>query len=350
MQAHECRTSCYLERALRMFGEVARNQFKREKPVDLQPVEVAFESINSSVGLTKKVLEEITTAQHWDPEVFSFQKPEAWSDKLRSKEIRLKGIDVDQEAFVLQNLRRVSGSLTNATVLLRFTDPPNHFILAGYLSPFCRFFPGPLNYTDEVKAYIALRNDLRALGQAHRLDRVADVDMALWTIWMLQKDGVEKSIVTAYHEDALVRSWRAERADIPRIIEDFDSNLTPDGLLGMAEYFNSLNPRIAGMLAGAVFEELINSRVPNPRSDMGVKIQHAFRGEPQKASIANQCWGTRNTCVHTETFEKKRRKNREPNLKHDLQKEVSELILFARNLQNQGSVGDGPMKGNGRPA
>jgi hypothetical protein len=325
-----CKRNCYLNEALAQFPAVAKRRFKRT--VDLATIETAFNGIENSTHITKKALALIVGDSSWDPLEFSFPRLQAWTDRLQSGPPLPLKFDAPS-VQILGDLAKRSGSLQNASVLLRFVDPENHFILAGYLSPFSRFFPGPLDYgASELNAYFALRNDLRSLGMAHGISRVADVDMALWAIWILQRDGngAGAGIVARYHQDKMIQSWRADRADIPSILKNIDETLNLFGLLDMANYFNSFNPRIAGILAGVAFESLIQEHPENKarHSSMNSQIESIYVAE-SKRDTAGTCWGTRNTCVHAAAFEKFR--GLQP---HDfaleLRSRVASMIQFVR--------------------
>ncbi|MCX8159957.1 MAG: hypothetical protein N3G18_03370 [Candidatus Saccharicenans sp.] len=191
-----------------------------------------------------------------------------------------------------------------------------------------------------VKKYLVYLENLAELQEEYGLERIADVDMALFALCCLLAEGYIR-------QNPDYRQIYLDYLEQPNLIKRISArnalrNIRQENIyyLDLAESFLETDPEIAGILAGKELECLVNDLWENEKkragykpyktSNMPEKLEElAFRkviGDQEKEDL-QEWWNIRNDCVHLNLSEAS-----EPELKV-LRDRVSEMILGLADLK-----------------
>ena len=254
-------------------GVVAEELFRG--PQNLQAIEEEVLKIESS-SLIYDHIEPIKKAEPWGGQQF-WQWPSCkqFEDRQGSTPIALWDIrgrtkednkNREKEKATVEELLRVFRHIEPVSVVMRFLAPDRYGILSPPVEKLLEVSPS----SSPTEKYLSYVDDLRVIKKNRRdlnSKRVADVDMAIWTLqqvmdhWDRLKEVVPEGEGwrTAYENDRLLREIRVrnltrslfrnmELADVaealvPHYLEDFS-----DG---------SKRLHLAGQLAGIQFERAV---------------------------------------------------------------------------------------------
>ncbi|MGB9893416.1 MAG: hypothetical protein ACPLRA_03310, partial [Candidatus Saccharicenans sp.] len=184
-----------------------------------------------------------------------------------------------------------------------------------------------------VKKYLTYLENLAELQEEYRLERIADVDMALFALCCLLNEGYIRQNPD-YHQ--IYRDY-LERPNLIKKISARNAlrHLRQENVyyLGLAESFLETDPEIAGILAGKELECLINDLWEKEKNKGGSKLykpltmpekleeltRRKFFSDQVKEDL-QRWWDTRNDSVHLNLAEAS-----EPQLQ-ELQARVREMI------------------------
>ena len=166
----EC-LQCSDEAFLKKFGRVS----------DIRKLENKFSGLKGSEkGLTYKKIKELKKRKYWD--FSNFWMIPSWLmcwGKLKATKGLFKLLpDTDNERNAAIILYDIFKNIEVVSVILRLVDPENY----GIISPPVRCALGLKakdNYVDEYLDYISV---LRMYAKEYKFERVADADIALWTL------------------------------------------------------------------------------------------------------------------------------------------------------------------------
>lgn len=184
-----------------------------------------------------------------------------------------------------------------------------------------------------VRKYLVYLENLTELQEEYGLERIADVDMALFALCCLLNEGYIRQN-PEYHQIYL------DYLERPNLVKKISArnalrNIRQENIyyLGLAESFLETDPEIAGILAGKELECLVNDLWENERERLGHKLYkpsnmpEKLEELARKKVISDQVkediqkwWNTRNDCVHLNLAEAS-----EPQLQ-ELRARVSEMI------------------------
>jgi len=177
--------------------------------------------------------------------------PEIGNDELisiRGLFRRLKPLDQD----AIETLQGILKNIEIVSVILRFTDPANYGIMSAPVENLLSI-QGP---TQEHK-YIGYLSDLETLKSVYGFERIADVDMALWTLANILNSSKLRhhSVYGDFYQDyvnspnAVKRIWA--RNSLQQIRKERP--------LFKAELFLDTDYEVAGIIAGRELERNIKA-------------------------------------------------------------------------------------------
>jgi hypothetical protein len=191
----EC-LQCSDEAFLRKFGRVP----------DIRQLENKFSGLKESEkGLTYRKIKELKKRKYWD--FSNFWMIPSWLmcwGKLKATKGLFKLLpDTDNERNAAIILYDIFKNIEVVSVILRLVDPENY----GIISPPVRCALGLKakdNYVDEYLDYLSV---LRMYAREYEFRRVADADIALWTL-------VEKCLKAEETECENFRKYQEKMIDI----------------------------------------------------------------------------------------------------------------------------------------
>ena len=324
-----CSKDCYLQKSFQLFPSVCSIRERRHQ--NLGSIEALYASVCHSRDITDELLDAITTNKYWKADVFAFPNSKMWEKNLHDKNIDLKPQRITDRPSMLSQLKIASGTLPWATVLLRFIDPENYFILAG--PSVTGFFPMPdSGGTKTLSAeavYLEMCGNLKKLGKNHGMKRVADVDIALWTLWQLGKKGPDDPEVRRLHEkyqdDPFVAGLRTQLPVLNRI-------LGGDDWIPLAELILVRNPRLAGALLGIHLEtQLYRASAQMQRRTGFYDRLNSLKVDKDKKKRISDLWELiRNMTVHEEEYARMCTQKGRSNVDATLRFYATDLIQILR--------------------
>ncbi|HEK84862.1 MAG TPA: hypothetical protein ENO29_00695 [Candidatus Aminicenantes bacterium] len=191
-----------------------------------------------------------------------------------------------------------------------------------------------------IKKYLEYLDNLTELQEIYAFDRIADVDMALWTLacllneeYLWKKPEYYQIIDSYINQSNPVKKISARNAlrDIRK------TNLI---YLDLSECFIDTDPEIAGILAGKELECLIDRLFikvqSGPKIYLPVKMPEKLAELVRKKVLTDQLkdeigsfWETRNSAVHWDLSSANDWKLK------DLKKRVGEMITGIRKLKER---------------
>ncbi|MEX2208680.1 MAG: hypothetical protein WEF50_20890 [Myxococcota bacterium] len=235
--------STWLKGFCDLFPSVAQETTKNTQ--DLAAVERVVSAARTRGALSQQDLLAIERSTDWtygpwwprlssqleQPVPIGDGSPSADRQLLRELQVKLKHIEV-------------------VSVLLRFTLPERF----GIYSPPVAWLLGLMPREDQVRTYLSYRDVVRKVGALHGLDRVADVDMALWT-------AARPSALSRHRE--LRSSMEGDAKFQAIVLVNSGEGLsrrgrwTEEHRVGLARGILRHDPVSAGALAAPVFEDTL---------------------------------------------------------------------------------------------
>ena len=200
----------------------------------------------------------------------------------------------------LDALLQVFKNIEVVSVLLRFMVPEH----CAILSPPVERLLQTRRLGSIQESYESYLADLRQIGTAHGLDRIADVDMALWTLQVGVLDGrlggiiderQLKSLGRNSRKDGILQRVRRRNMVEPLASEEHDWS-------ELAEAFRERNVTLAAVLAGVELERRIRvwrdrASVTTDTDDLYAVIDGLETDDDTKAQL-HRARKVRNRAVH----------------------------------------------------
>jgi len=229
--------------------------------------------------------------------------PELSPAEIDSIKWAFKNLRPKDEA-IIQKLFEIFKNIEVMSCLLRVIGPKHYGL---YSAPVENLLS--IKAETPVKKYLFYLDNLTELQEIYGFDRIADVDMALWTLAaLLNEEYLWKKpeyhqIITAYlNQPNPVKKISARNAlrDIRKANPIY---------LDLAECFLDTDPEIAGIMAGKELECLINKLLLEnqstykyyPPSKMPEKLDELARKKVINDQVKEDIlswWETRNNAVH----------------------------------------------------
>ncbi|MCR4397273.1 MAG: hypothetical protein NUW07_11175 [Candidatus Saccharicenans sp.] len=238
---------------------------------------------------------------------------------------------------LLQKLFDIFKNIEILSCLLRVICPQHYGI---YSAPVENLLS--IKAETPVKKYLTYLENLAELQEEYRLERIADVDMALFALCCLLNEGYIRQN-PGYHQiyvDYLERPNLVKKISARNALR----HLRQENIfyLDLAESFLETDPEIAGILAGKELEGLINNLWEKEKDKSGHKFYKPLTMPEKLEELARRkvfsdqvkediqgWWDTRNDCVHLNLSEA-----RESQLQ-DLRVRVSQMIAGLTKLKEK---------------
>ena len=285
---HQRSRSGYLGECLRKQREVAKALFNHDQ--DLRTIEELAADIRLSSNLTYENVRKITDAGLWSGRGF-WQWPgaEEFNERLEQHPVGdLSGGLREREEHIVDQLLGVFRHIEPVSVVMRFVKPDDYGILSYPVEKILEVSPSP----QPRKKYLQYVEDLRLLKGERGFDRVADVDMALWTLqevmnasetnsdWLEQVVPEHKAWRNNFLNDKLLREIRVR-------------NLTRSlfGSLSLADIAEALIPEHDGQDEPDEDQIVLAGRIA------GIELERAVKAWAMK-SIGQVFWDLRDAVKH----------------------------------------------------
>jgi hypothetical protein len=245
----------YLRFCFGQYREVARSKYHRD--FDYQSIECR---VNEELGLidkrklTCKDLRFFMDEARWPfGEFASLPTDEELSRALESKTFDFRHISSKGETNLIRELFAVLRSIDLVSIVLRFIRPDRY----GVISPPVERILDLRRGSDAVQTYRYYLADLNKLKKVFGLDRIADVDMALWVLhekcYGLESD---QEIQSAYEMDPTFLDIRVNNLILPLA-------KVPNAKLAAALCRLKEKREVANLIACREFEALIREMTDN---------------------------------------------------------------------------------------
>jgi hypothetical protein len=291
----------WLQEFFRLFPEATERYTGRRQ--DLAALEREFDQVRSSMRVGPAELQVIEESPGW-----TYQK---WWPRLSvnlAKSIQLpEDIETDtSQRKAIETLFEALRHIEVVSAVLRFLRPDHFGIISPPVVSLLVLTPSD-NHADDYMDYLKVLDDLRKYG---RLERVADVDMALWSAAHLAWDYPalsEEMSNDEYFEEIrfenLLRSFKRERSTTGR------------QCLLYARAILKYDHLAAAAIAAYAYEKLVkelarkSSIHPNPklRQTDASSIVDKLERQPEllhkldrKPGDLRQLWKWRNQALHEE--------------------------------------------------
>ena len=256
--------SNYLQECLRRQGVVAKELFRR--PQNLRRIEEEVSKIEST-SLVYDHIEPIMKVEPWGEQQFwQWPSPEEYDTRRGSMPIPLWNIRSnrtrEKDKTIVDELLRVFLHIEPVSVVMRFLAPDRFGILSPPVEKLLEISPS----SSPTEKYLSYIQDLLAIKDKRNFKRVADVDMAIWTLQQAIDHPNRVNRVAPegkrwrkeYNDDPLLRTIRVqnltrslfssmELADVAEVLAaDYRHDLTDGKLL-----------QLAGQIAGNQFERAV---------------------------------------------------------------------------------------------
>lgn len=285
----------YLHECFRAFPSICKLKYGVE--FDLTSVEEKVRHLRRRTSLTFADLEHFKSPDEWHFDRFWMFPPEEKIGPALEKEIfDFWNLPDSNEEETVRRLLYIFKSIDLASIILRFIRPEHYSI---YSSPIQHMLDTPRG-RDLVDTYLIYIDNLRRIRESYGLDRIADVDMALWVLHekcfgKFRDPDVQK----AYLQDDFMLQLRAENLVAPL------AHLSEPRLAGALA---GVKPDIAALVACHCLEILIRQLAENfqlENMDSNTPLERVIKALPNYGPVdakRKALWGRlrqiRNDCFH----------------------------------------------------
>lgn len=239
-------TSCthYLRTCLAAFPEICQKKYGMQ--FNMAAVEAKVRHLRRKTPLTYRDLSYFESPEHWWFQRFWVFPPESRiGAALQKAEYDFWNLSEENEAGLIRQLLFTFKSIELVSIILRFIRPDEYAI---YSSPVVHLLD-LRRMRDLVETYTKYLTDLRDIARHSGLERVADVDMALWVLhencFGSHRD---PEIERAFAEDAFMLRIRARNLVAP-LASLSDAHL--------ASALIEIKPELAALVGCYTFEILL---------------------------------------------------------------------------------------------
>ena len=255
--------SYYLHECLLRQGVVAEELFRG--PQNLRGIEEEVSAITSR-SLIYDHIAPIIKVEPWGGEQFwQWPSRKEFNERRGLTPIALGDTDDnrEKEKITIEELLRVFRHIEPVSVVMRFLAPDRFGILSPPVEKLLEVSPS----SSPPEKYLSYVEDLRVIKNKRKFERVADVDMAIWTLQQVMDhpDRLNKVVAEgegwrkAYENDRLLREIRVRNLtrSLFRNMElaDVAEALVPNYLHDLPDQNKLL--QLAGQIAGIQFEHAI---------------------------------------------------------------------------------------------
>ena len=252
--------SHYLQECLERQGVVAEALFR--KPQKLREIEEEVSKIKSK-SLIYDHIGPIMKVEPWGGQQFwQWPSRKEFDERRGPKPIALRDVR-EKERTTVEELLRVFRHIEPVSVVMRFLAPD----LFGILSPPVEKFLEVSPSSSPTEKYLSYVEDLRVIKDMCKFERVADVDMAIWTLQQVMDhpDRLNRVVPEgegwrkAYENDRLLREIRVRNLTRSLLcnmeLADVAEALVPNYLHDLSDQDKLL--QLAGQIAGIQFEHAV---------------------------------------------------------------------------------------------
>ena len=233
---------------------MAKALFRR--PQNLHAIEEEVSKIDSS-SLTYDHIEPIKKVEPWGEQQFWQWPSREQFDERRGRIALFDLKKKKKERATVEKLLNVFLHIEPVSVVMRFLAPDRFGILSPPVEKLLEVSPS----SNPVEKYLSYVADLQVIKDKRGFKRVADVDMAIWTLQQSMD----------YRDDRWAREWRKKYEGDPLLREIRVRNLTRSliGDMELADLAEAWVPEyitdtystdkrnvMAGLLAGVLLSEL----------------------------------------------------------------------------------------------
>ena len=261
--------SSYLRECFKKQREVAKALFNQDQ--DLRKIENLAADIRLGSNMTYENIRRIADVSLWSGRGFwQWPNAEEFNDRLEQHPVGDLSTELrEREEYIVDQLLGIFRHIEPVSVVMRFIKPDDYGILSYPVEKILEVSPSP----QPREKYLQYVEDLRLLKGEHGFDRVADVDMALWTLQQVMNASQSNSgwleRVVPEH-----KKWRNEFLNDKLLREIRVRNLTRSlfGSLSLADIAEALIPAhrvqgepdedqivLAGRIAGIELERAIKA-------------------------------------------------------------------------------------------
>ena len=278
----------YLHSCLRLHGQVTEIRYGKKQ--DLGSLENRVAHMWAAGDAMWDVIKAIHDDDAFDAGMFgSFDR-----DSLKSKIDQTPWRDLENHEWV-RRLFDAYRQIEPASVVLRFIDPKRFGIMSSPVQTVLGIRPRRKPHA----TYDAYLKSLQSIREDRHFDRIADVEMALWTLQVGVLDGMlppecREELAKAHKEDADLRRIQARNLTV-QLLNEMPKLHVADALL-------DTDVALAGQIAGIEFELLVVAASPRSREKPPPELrQHIDSlGTPYRLlhSKLHRAREIRNTAIH----------------------------------------------------
>ena len=256
----------YLQECFKIFPQLTKVMFGRE--YDMAEIENKLSHVKEKDCLEKGDLQEIAEAKEWDFKKF-------WPDFTNVLVIDkpIKGIFAssrEEKKRTISALFKRFLHIEVVSVILRFVDPQNYAIISPPVERFLSLQPRK----NHVDYYISYLNLLKKTSKHFQMPkRIADIDMALWSLSFLLRNWHDKEfrsrwsefeasiielILCCYKRDLFFKKIRLSEA-LRQAYQDIENTGYEPNRVLLADCLDSedIDPTLAMITVSFSFENLL---------------------------------------------------------------------------------------------
>lgn len=256
----------YVEECLYLFPKLTEIMFGTE--YDLDEIENKLRNVKRDDCLERNELLRIRDAKEWDYKKF-------WPDLITAIDLDKPIVGIfnlpwEEKKKTISELYKRFLSIEVVSVILRFVDPQNFAIISP---PVEKFF-SLQQKEDHVEYYISYLNLLKKTSKRFQYPhRLADVDMALWSLsliiknwsdkkfherWTKSEKSIVELIIYSYKKDRFFKKIRLCEA-LSQVYLDIEEDESEPNRLFLADCLDSemIDPDLAMIIVSFCFENFL---------------------------------------------------------------------------------------------
>ena len=245
----------YLRRCLELHGELKKKIYGREEP--LQEIEDAVKHVKRDGRISYDDVERIRDSEIWNADDFGYWPSRAELAPVL-EDVRWGIFDKPKnEKTIIRKLFEKFRQIEPVSVILRFVEPERY----GIISPPVEKVLGLGPFGSHVERYRAYLCILRSQREGSPLQRVADVEMALWVLQVGVLEGELRGEIADDEFEALEAGFRQDVKLREVRVANLTKQLFKDlSWTELAEALLPTNHALAGPIAGVELERLVKEK------------------------------------------------------------------------------------------
>lgn len=284
----------YLHRCLVLHAEVSKARYGKVQRLDL--VERKVEQVLAGGGELWDVILAIHGHSDFDADLFG-PLPKGDLERALKGRYWYGGWQKFPKNEIIKNLFAAYRQIEPVSMVLRFAMPDHYGI---YSSPVASLL-GIRAHRRQTATYEAYLKSLRELCKPRSFSRIADMEMALWTLQV----GVLDRLLEGADRDALAKSYKRDSALRQMQARNLTAQLFRERpRLELAEALLTTDERIAGQIAGIEFEQLTRQWTG---VDADVSLEEAINCAPgARRGYLHRARRIRNQAIHPRAVRSRR--------------------------------------------